>query len=85
MKKILLTALLAGTPLAWSAEGMWTLDNPPLAKLKAELGVDLDPAWFQRVMRGSARIAGGCSASFVSPEGLVLTNHHCAVGCVEQV
>lgn len=46
LKKILLTALLAGTPLAWSAEGMWTLDNPPLAKLKAELGVDLDPAWF---------------------------------------
>lgn len=85
MKKILLTALLAGTPLAWSAEGMWTLDNPPLAKIKAELGVNLDAAWFQRVMRGSARIAGGCSASFVSPEGLVLTNHHCAVGCVEQV
>lgn len=85
MKKILLTTLLACSPLAWSAEGMWTLDNPPLAKIKAELGVNLDPAWFQRVMRGSARIAGGCSASFVSPEGLVLTNHHCAVQCAEQV
>ncbi|MFG6489334.1 S46 family peptidase [Roseateles sp. BYS78W] len=85
MRKTMLTVLLASTPLAWSAEGMWTLDNPPLARMKAELGAAPDAAWFEHVMRGSARIAGGCSASFVSPEGLVLTNHHCAVNCVEQL
>lgn len=85
MKKTLLTALLCSAPLAWAAEGMWTLDNPPLARMKQELGAAPDAAWFERVMRGSARIANGCSASFVSPEGLVLTNHHCAVTCVEQL
>jgi hypothetical protein len=41
--------------------------------------------WLDHVRLSSLRIAGGCSASFISPEGLVMTNHHCVVGCVEQI
>jgi hypothetical protein len=68
-----------------AAEGMWTLDNLPLAAMKARYGFSPDAAWVDRVMRSSARLAGGCSASFVSPQGLVMTNHHCAIGCVQQL
>ena len=80
-----LATLGASPDLLWAAEGMWTLDNPPLKQMKAELGSAPDAAWFERVMHGSARIAGGCSASFISPDGLVLSNHHCAVHCAEQL
>ncbi|MET0519839.1 MAG: S46 family peptidase [Burkholderiaceae bacterium] len=83
-KPLLLSALLCPT-LLFAAEGMWTLDNPPLEAIRKDFGSAPDPAWLQRVMLGSARLAGGCSGSFVSPDGLVLTNHHCVADCVEQL
>ncbi len=81
----LLTGLLLSPVLATAAEGMWTLDNPPTARMRQELGFTPDAAWLAKAMRGSARLAGGCSGSFVSAEGLVLTNHHCVAECVEQL
>jgi len=85
--KQLLTAALAAalSTSAWSAEGMWTFDNPPLKAMQQDIGWSPTSAWLDKVMRGSARIAGGCSASFVSKKGLVLTNHHCVEQCVEQL
>ncbi len=83
-----LLAAAFGTTLAtpvWSAEGMWTLDNPPTKAMQAELGWAPDRAWLDRAMRGAARIGTGCSSSFVSKNGLVLTNHHCVARCVEQL
>lgn len=74
-----LLALLA-TP-ASSEEGMWTFDNFPTARMQSEMGWAPDQAWLQRVMAGTARIPG-CSASNVSGQGLVLTNHHCVISCV---
>ena len=68
-----------------AAEGMWTFDNPPLQKMQKELGWSPDPAWLTHAMHASARLAFGCSGSFVSAGGLVLTNHHCAAECVEQI
>ncbi len=68
-----------------AAEGMWTLDNLPMERLKDGYSFAPDAAWVDRVMRASVRIAGGCSASFVSKDGLVMTNHHCASQCVEQL
>src|SRR5690606_2200649 len=78
-------ALLAATALtpALAAEGMWTLDNLPRNALQAEYGFSPDQAWVDHAMQSSVRLAGGCSGSFVSPDGLVLTNAHCVVGCVQ--
>jgi hypothetical protein len=66
---------------ASSEEGMWTFDNFPAARMQAELGWAPDQAWLDRIMAGTARLPG-CSASNVSGQGLVLTNHHCVISCV---
>lgn len=70
---------------ARAAEGMWTLDNLPRAQMQQRYGFTPDAAWVDTMMRASARLGGGCSASFVSPQGLVMTNHHCITRCVEQL
>src|SRR5207245_1415310 len=70
---------------AIAAEGMWPLDNLPASRLKAEYSFTPGKDWVDHVMRASARIAGGCSASFVSKDGLVMTNHHCAAACLSQL
>ena len=72
---------LAGTS-AFADEGMWTFDNFPAAKVKAAYGAGPTPAFLDHVRRAALRIAGGCSASFISPDGLVMTNHHCVLECV---
>ena len=57
---------------------MWTFDNPPLDYLKDEYDLELSGQWFDLASKGSLRFGSSCSASFVSPHGLVMTNHHCA-------
>ena len=70
---------------ACAEEGMWTLDNPPLKAMRRDIGWAPNAQWLDKAMRSSARFAGGCSGSFVSKNGLVLTNHHCVATCVEQL
>ena len=72
------------TPTAFADEGMWTFDNLPRDALKAKYGFSPDQAWVDHAMRASVNL-GGCSASFISKEGLVLTNHHCVAGCLQQI
>eukprot|EP01030_Chromulinospumella_sphaerica_P013918 gene13918-13705_t len=60
---------------ALADEGMWTFDNLPTAKIEADYGVKLDAKWLDHVRLSAVRIAG-CSASFVSKDGLILTNAH---------
>jgi len=83
MKRFSLAALAAlVTCTAVADEGMWTFDNPPRAVIQSTYGVDLDAAWLNRVREGTVRLDGGCTGSFISGEGLILTNHHCAEECI---
>jgi hypothetical protein len=66
-------------------EGMWTFDNPPLKQLKERYGFEPTRAWLDHVRLASARFNDGGSGSFVSPHGLVLTNHHVARGQLQKV
>jgi hypothetical protein len=66
-------------------EGMWTLNGFPTAKVEKKYGFKASKEWLDHVRLSSARLAGGCSASFVSENGLVMTNHHCAHSCIEQL
>ena len=63
---------------------MWTFDAPPTEYLESTFGFSPDAEWYARARLGALRIPG-CSASLVSPTGLVLTNHHCARSFVTQV
>ncbi|MFN9250548.1 MAG: S46 family peptidase, partial [Brevundimonas sp.] len=72
-------AVLSTAPAA-AEEGMWTFDNFPIARVNQTYGTRIDQAWLDRVREASVRLRG-CSASFVSPQGLILTNHHCVVSC----
>jgi S1-C subfamily serine protease len=63
---------------------MWTFEAPPVQYLQETYGLRLDQAWFERARLGALRIPS-CSASLVSPNGLVLTNHHCAREFLSQV
>ena len=78
MKKHLVAVLafVIALPLAGHAdEGFWPFNRIPKAAIKQALGVDLTDQWIQRVQQASVKFPGG-SGSFVSPDGLVLTNHH---------
>ena len=70
---------------AQADEGMWTFDAFPAAKMRADYGFAPDQAWLDKVRSAAVRLTGGCSASFVSPEGLILTNHHCVAGCLQDL
>ena len=79
-----LTAVSLPVSIARADEGMWTFDAFPAAKMRAEYGWAPDQAWLDKVRSAAVRLTGGCSASFVSGSGLILTNHHCVAHCVEE-
>lgn len=63
---------------------MWLFEDPPTDYLEETYGFRPDEAWYERAKLASLRMPG-CSASFVSPNGLVATNHHCGQGSVISV
>jgi hypothetical protein len=79
---LILLLLLASSP-AFSDAGMWTFHDFPSDAVKREYGVDITPAWLARVRTATIRLSN-CTASFVSPEGLILTNHHCSEACLDE-
>jgi hypothetical protein len=78
-------ALLLNPVFAKADEGMWTFNNFPAGKVSQAYGFAPDQKWLDHVRLSSIRLARGCSASLVSKDGLVMTNHHCAHGCIEQL
>jgi hypothetical protein len=69
---------LAAAPAIHAEEGMWTFDNPPLKQLAATYNFHPTQAWLDHLRLSSVRLNDGGSGSFVSPDGLLLTNHHVA-------
>jgi hypothetical protein len=78
-------ALAAALTSAQAEEGMWTFNNFPADQVEKAYGFRPDQPWLDHLRLSSVRLAQGCSASFVSAQGLVQTNHHCALDCIEQL
>jgi Peptidase S46 len=77
--------LLLAAASARADEGMWTYNAFPAQKVGQKYGFTPSDKWLDQARLSSVRLAGGCSGSFVSPNGLVMTNHHCAHSCIEQL
>jgi hypothetical protein len=82
---VLLVVCVASPLLLQADEGMWTFDNFPSQSVGAKYGFAPSQEWLDHVRLSSLRVAFGCSAAFISPHGLVMTNHHCVVDCVQQL
>jgi hypothetical protein len=90
IRSILLGSAICAAPLAFvtpaqADEGMWTFDAFPAAQMQQDYGWAPDQMWLDSVRAAAVRLTGGCSASFVSPDGLILTNHHCIVDCAQDL
>ncbi len=76
--------LLFTAEIVRAEEGMWTFDNPPTKQLLEHYGFKVTPEWLDHVRLSSVRLNDGGSGSFVSPRGLLLTNHHVARGQLQK-
>ncbi len=86
MKRFLAFLLLINllVSAAFADEGMWTFDNPPLKQWKEKYGFEPSKEWLDRVRLASVKFPGA-SGVFVSPNGLIATNHHVASGFIERL
>ncbi|HEX8926141.1 MAG TPA: S46 family peptidase, partial [Terriglobales bacterium] len=79
-----LIVLLISATTALADEGMWLYNAFPAGKVKAKYKFSASQQFLDHLRRASVK-AGGASASFVSADGLVFTNHHVAAGCVHNI
>ncbi|MGD0490728.1 MAG: S46 family peptidase [Steroidobacteraceae bacterium] len=84
MRALWLLLGIAALAPAWADEGMWTFDNFPSEAVKQAYGAEITPAWLDHVRLSTIRLTN-CTASFVSPAGLILTNHHCVESCLGEL
>lgn len=64
---------------------MWTFEYPPLDYFKEEYNFSPSKVWLDKVQKAALRYGNGCSASFVSGDGLIMTNHHCTRGDLSDI
>jgi len=80
---LLFIALPAVSVLA--DEGMWLFNNPPLKQFKEKYQFEPTPAWLEHLQKSSVRFNSGGSGSFVSANGLAITNHHVGLDTLQKI
>jgi hypothetical protein len=84
MRALLLVLACGAVRPAFAEEGMWTFDAFPSGAVKERYGAEITASWLDHVRLSTIRLSN-CTAAFVSPEGLILTNHHCVESCLAQL
>jgi hypothetical protein len=75
----------ASQSLLQADEGMWLFNDPPRKLLKEKYGFDATDPWLEHVQKSSVRFNSGGSGSFVSEDGLIMSNHHVAADCLQKL
>ena len=81
---LLLLSFVVGVPFVLADDGMWTFDNPPLRQWRERYNFEPSKEWLDKVRLASPKVSGA-SAGFVSPNGLLATNHHVAAGYIARL
>ena len=85
-RNIILFALcVLCVPFSYADEGMWLFNNPPYKILQDKYHFQPTAAWLEHLQKASVRFNNGGSGSFVSADGLVMTNHHVGADCLQKI
>ncbi|MGC8743871.1 MAG: S46 family peptidase [Verrucomicrobiia bacterium] len=76
---------MCAAPIGLSDEGMWLFNNPPRQLLKEKYGFEPTDEWFVHLQQSSVRFNSGGSGSFVSEDGLVMSNHHVGADALQKM
>src|SRR5438046_7949407 len=79
-----ITCLTGFATVAIADEGMWLFNAPPLKQLKEKYNFEPTPQWLEHLQKASVRFNSGGSGSFISANGLVITNHHVAADALQK-
>lgn len=82
---LMIAPLLSNCSLTHADEGMWLFSDPPRQQLQDKYGFSVTDPWLEHVQKASVRFNNGGSGSFVSPDGLVMSNHHVGADCLQKL
>jgi hypothetical protein len=85
IRALAISILITLSAAAIADEGMWTIDNFPSGRVADRYGVDINDKWLRSAQLATTRLENGCTGSFASADGLILTNNHCTWGCIRNL
>src|SRR6266542_5923741 len=82
---VVIACLISVAAATRADEGMWLFSAPPLKQIKQKYQFEPTPQWLEHLQKASVRFNSGGSGSFVSPNGLVITNHHVGADTLQKM